>query len=136
MNLPQFITVNATIEGFKTKCLLRIDRIHCISEVMLGEPTKVIIHYNLPNSSELETLVVDETMQEISMMLFHTTTGILDIGCGVPDSLPISKDFFEKLTPRYSTEPRHGVMRTTGTEESPKFTATVHMNTPPIISGV
>lgn len=65
MNLPQFITVNATIEGFKTKCLLRIDRIHCISEVMLGEPTKVIIHYNLPNSSELETLVVDETMQDL-----------------------------------------------------------------------
>ena len=135
MSLPQFITVNTTLADMKVKNMIRIDRIHCISEVTSEGSKSVVIHYPTPNG-DLESIIVDETMQEISRMLFHTTTGILDIGCGVPDSLPISKDFFEKLTPRYSTEPRHGVMRTTGTEESPKFTTTVYTNTPPIISGV
>lgn len=112
MSFPQFITVNTTLSGMKVKNMIRIDRIHCISEVTDKGTTSVVIHYAAPDGSELETMVVQETMQELNRMLFHTTTGISDIGCGAPDTFPID---FEKLK-------QQGILRTTGIEESPQFT--------------
>lgn len=109
MSFPQFITINTTLSGMKVKNMIRVDRIHCISEVTDKGTTSVVIHYAAPDGSELETMVVQETMQELNRMLFHTTTGIPDIGCGVP-------------FPKQGNKPSYGFLRTTGIEESPQFT--------------
>lgn len=136
MSFPQFITITVKEGEVKIKHLLRLDRIHCISEVPIGSENKVIVHYGTPNGAKTETFHIEEDLHDIRRQMLHAALGIKDIGCGVPDTLPLPANFFEKLNPQYSTEPRQGIMRTTGTEESPKFTTTVYLNTPPIISGV
>lgn len=113
MSFPRFITITFMMGEAKTKNLIRVDRIHCISEVEVGSTRTVIVHYENPEKTDTEVFYILEDLHDIRRQLLHAALCIEDIGCGVPDTLPIN---FEKLK-------HQGILRTTGIEASPQFTA-------------
>lgn len=123
MSFPRFITITYMLgPEAKAKNLLRVDRIHCITEVEVGSTRTVIVHYENPDKTDTETFTILEDLQDIRRQLLHAALCIEDIGCGVPDSLPLPSNFLDKRKPLYSPEPRQGILRTTGIESSPQFT--------------
>lgn len=108
-----FITITMQEGEATIKHLLRLDRIHCISEVTVGSEKQILVHYGTPDGAKTEVFAIEEDLHDIRRQMLHSSLNISDIGCGVPDTLPIN---FEKLK-------HQGILRTTGIEASPQFTA-------------
>lgn len=100
----------------KAKYMLRVDRIHTISEIEIAGIKTVVIHYETPDRADTEVFTILEDLHDIRRQFVHASLSIEDTGCGVPDSLPLPEDFFEKFGQR------HSIRNTTGIESSPQFT--------------